>query len=151
MLLKIPPKVINIRAKLLTKLLHSAIYILLCIFLYLTDICVELLARTLCLKKLIVLHFSLLFADMNLFVKCLVYMHEAILLLMLHFYLIVLELIHDSTLHPLCLKLQVLLDELLLLEQPELLGLLQLADLLGYLAFSLSCKLLPEGLDLPLV
>ena len=70
---------------------------------------------------------------------------------MFHLNLVLVKLSHDPSFHLFCFKLKVFSNELFLLQQFQLLGLLQLEDLLRNLAVSISVHLLSEGLHLPLV
>ena len=90
-------------------------------------------------------------ADLNLLVKGILDVHKAILLLLFHLEPVIIKLVHDPSLHLLRLKFQVFPDKLLLLKEPELFSLLELADVLSNLALGFRSELLPQRIYLPLV
>ena len=61
------------------------------------------------------------------------------------------KLSHDLAFELLALKFDVFASEVFLLEQSEIFGLPELADLLSDFAIGLGCELLSESVDLPLV
>ena len=115
MLLQVSLVMVDVGAMLLAELLEPTFEVFLSVLLNLGDISRQLLLLTFNLKELVVLDLALLLADLDLLVKCLLNMHETILLLLLHLELVLIKLIHDPTLHLFCLKLQVLPDKFLLL------------------------------------
>ena len=71
-------------------------------------------------------------------------------MILIHLNLFFFKLSHVLALKLLGLKLYILPRKLFLLKKAKLFRFLQLANLLTYPTISLRCKLLSEGLDLPL-
>jgi len=143
--------VIDVNSVLLAQLLQPAVQVLLSVLVNLCDVRLNLLEGTLSFIQLVIFHFAFLFADLDFLVKGVLDVDQAILLVLLHLELILVELVDNAALDLLTLELQVLLYELLLLQQSQLLGLLQLKNFLADFAFSLRCQLLPQRLHFELV